>query len=453
MMLLNRLNFFQPPQFNVASSGILGTTQKVAIDRTWPLEEIVIIVNATVNGTGLSRLGGAAGPQTTVQTDGLFSLVKRVNLSVNDPIAGKPRTVVDFTGRGLVEYAALTGLNIDSATLDALRDQNVLDAQTTTAVVTPTAKVYRIAYRIPLVHPLIADPLRTRMLLPVHLYQQDPILTVDFGSNATGTEIAAGAATLFTNVTAELVLIRRNITASLDAQIQKAGGYIESDLLETPFAIGTGISGEQRIPLNLPGYYLNVLMRQYYGGNATLGTFMQRQVLDQSGTGTTLAGASTGGNGSESRWRLETGGQVIREWRWKHLKIINDWSRPLNGPASNFASLSTVFPFVSSGQGAYAGIPAAGVGTVVLPSADPGGMMQVNTSFNPACSAILDFLTDGLDSANELGSVLDCYSPASRGLKMEVIGPVQSATTNASTIYVGGHRVTTPDISQWQVVR
>jgi hypothetical protein len=416
MMLLNRLNFFQPQAFNVASSGIWGTTQKVTIDRSWPLEEIVLIVNAKLNSTALTKTAA-----TTVNLlDGIAGAIKRVNLSVNDPIAGRPRTVVDFSGAGLLEYAQLTGLNLDTATLEAIRTHN------TTAGIAASSQI-QITYRIPLVHPLIADPLRTRMLLPVHLYQQDPVLTVDFASSASGTEIGTGGSPLFDTAVSsscELLLLRRNISASLDAQIQKTGGYIESDLLEFPFTFGVGVSGEQRVPLNLPGYYLNVLQRQYLGG-----TNFTRAEIDQT---TTL--------GSESRWRLETGGSVIREWRWKHLRKINEWSQPRAG-------LNSTITFVAP--------TSAGSPTVALnPGFFPGSGAATSTNlYFPAATTMLDFLTDGLDSANELGSVLDCYTPASRGLKMEIIGPIASVSSNSSVLYVGGHRITSPDISQWQAVR
>jgi len=414
MMLLNRLNFFQPANFNLASAGILGTTQKVTLDRTWPIEEILLIVHGTLAATALTK---AASTTTTNLLDGIAGIVKRVNLSVNDPIAGKPRTVVDFSGAGLLEYCQFAGLNLDAGTLEAVRTQN-------TSLGIPASSNVRITYRIPLVHPLIADPLRTRMLLPVHLYQQDPVLTVDFASNANGTELGAGAGSIFTTCVAELVLIRRNITAALDAQILKTGGYIEQDLLENPFNFGTGVSGEQRVPLNLPGYYTNVLLRQYLGGTA-----LSRAEIDQTST-----------IGSESRWRLETGGSVIREWRWKHLRVINDWSRPLNG-------LASAITFVAPTSGTGATIPNN-------PAFYPGsGVTAATTLYQPNATAMLDFLTDGLDSAAELGSVLDCYTPASRGLKMEVIGPIASVLTNSTILFVGGHRITSPDISAFQSVR
>ena len=150
---------------------------------------------------------------------------------------------------------------------------------------------------------------------------------------------------------------------------------------------------------------MGLLFRQYKGG-----TTITRDVLDAVVT-----------IGSESRWRLESGLAVLTEWKWKHLQTDNDYSRVANGISQ------TSSPNFS-------------------------GAVAANTSYQPAASCMLDFLTDGLDSANELGSLLDCNVAPNAGLKMEVIGPVVSVATNASTLYIGGHRLF-GDLTKWQSVR
>jgi hypothetical protein len=63
----------------------------------------------------------------------------------------------------------------------------------------------------------------------------------------------------------------------------------------------------------------------------------------------------------------------------------------------------------------------------------------------------MDFLTDGQseDIARELGSVLDCNTPANTGLKMEIVGAPTSVSTNASQLNLMGRRLF-GDLSRWQ---
>jgi len=381
-MLKQRLNFLTPSNFALSGAGILGTTQKVALDRNWPIEEIVLVLGGTV-GTAY----------TTVLVDGLLKLVKRVNLSINDGV--QPRSVVDMSGVGLLEYASLAGLNLDRSTLGAL----ALSQGSTIAI----SNVFRISYRIPLVHPSITEPLRTRMLLDVQNHPQDPILTVDFGASAD-----VGATGVITPLICELILVRRHMDAKLNQDILKSGGYIPCDLMEQALTLpASTTNGEARAQIATPGQYLNLFFRQYLGGASVVA----RDVVDAVGT-----------VGSETRWRLESGGSVLREWRWKHLQIINDFSRVANHVnqtyAPNFA----------------------------------GALAAATTLYQPASSTMLDFLTDGLNDANELGSLLDCNLPAQSGLKMELIGNYTTGATAGSAINFGGHRLF-GDLSRWQALK
>lgn len=422
MMLLQRKNFFTPPQFNLASAGCLGTTQRFALDRTFPIEEILLHIDVTNGATGPTpRIGASSSGQPGL--DALLGIIKRVNLSVNDGI--QPRSVVDFSGIGLLEYAQKVGLNWDAATTEAVRLWQI-SIQLAAATAYANSNTWRYTIRIPMVHPLIAEPLRTRMLLPVHTFPADPILTIDFES---GTNMYSAGSVSALAVTVDL--IRRDMSAAVTAEILKSGGFIRADLLEAPVTIGTGISGEQRFPINTPGSYMNLLFRQYLGG-AT----MTRDVLDQTTT-----------FGSESRWRLESGGIVIRDWRWKQLKVINELSMPK--------------PFViAPGGGLFVAASSAGAVTTAFPpchppditGAIPNASAVPSAGDRPAASTLMDFLTDGLDSAAELGSLLDTNLPARTGLKMECIGPVASVATQGSILYIGGHRLF-DDLSKWQAIK
>lgn len=422
MYLEQRQNFFNPPSFNLSTNTILGTTQRWAIDRTWPIEEIQITLNFDVT-TGFTTTNST----TPDMYDNLLAILQHVNLSINDGV--RPRSVVDCTGVALLEYAVQAGLNIDEATLNAVAISN----NPVGALAVPVG-VYQITYRIPMVDPMIDEPLRTRMYLPVHTYPQDPVLTLQFntlaGMSATGTG-AIGT------VRCDVVLIRRVPTAASEALLRKTpgsnpNGYIDFDLIESVTAFPLGVATEQRIALPVPGSYMNLLFRQYKGGAAPL---TRNKTVDVD-VGDTIANNL----GQETRWRLETGGTVIREWRWKHLRNMNDCSRPIVPQL-----LSPLTPFVAS---ASAGSPTSAL--TATPANFPGGLVSSTANYRAGTSVMMDFLGDGVGSgANELGSVLDCNTPANNGLKMEVVGTIASVATNPSYMFIMGRRLF-GDISNWQ---
>ena len=389
MMLPQRLESLTPGALNLAGQTILGTQVPVAVNRTWPVEEFLIIVTATVNATGLTLTTGTTGQPGV---DNILNIVKNVELDINDGV--QPRTVINASGIALLEYAAQTGLNLDRATLASI----ALSASGTVAA----NMTFRITYRIPVVHPAIAEPLRTRMLMPCHTWAQDMNLKITFESAAN--MYSAGA---LSAIAVEVVLVRRQMDATTTAAIVKSGGFIPFDLLETPYNIAVGTSGAQRFKINAPGSYAGLLLRSYLGG-AT----MTRNVLDQVTT-----------PGSETVWDIESGGVTFRQWRSKTIQIINDLSRPANGVNQTYS------PEIS-------------------------GAVAANTSYQPASSVYLDFLGDGLgsDSANELGSILDVNLPVQSGLLMEIVGNVANVATQGSQLYVLGHRWY-GDLSKWQAIQ
>jgi hypothetical protein len=386
MMFEQKQNPFYPAVLAPGTTALLGSQVRVSFDRTWPIEEIHFYVDVTCGATGPTLSG----------VDNVMGIVKRFQLNIDDGV--QRRTVVDASGIGMLEYVSQVAGNLDSATLEVIRlaqGSSIANNQK-----------FRICYRIPLVNPMIGEPLRSQMLLPVNNYAQDPVLLVDFESSAN--MCSAGS---FSVVAAHYVLIRREVSEGFNDKllaIEKAGGigYVPFDLLENPFSVPLSSAAQIRIPIPTPGMYQNLLFRQYLGG-ATV----TRDVIDQT---TTL--------GSETEWRLESGNVPKRLWRWKHLQTMNQWSRPLN-----------VLSQTSS--------PAI------------GGSVASGTSYQPASSVMIDFLSDGLtgDTATELGSLLDCNLPAKAGLKMEVIGTPASVATNASVIYVMGHRLF-GDLAKFQKV-
>ena len=399
MFLKQRFNKFYPTQFSGSSAGatnspLLGTTQKWTIDRTWPIEEIWITVNFVVNTGGLTMAPASA--TTPDMYDNILTLLQHVNLSVNNGI--QPRSVVDCNGIALIEYATLTQIGVDGNT-----QMLIAWGQGTSLL----AGNYRITYRLPLVEPWIGEPLRSRMYLPVHTYPQDPVLTLSFQS-ATNMYTVGN----INNVNTEILLIRRQPTAASEAALaadaKKRGltnptGYIDWDLIETPFSVAPGISTEQRFPLPLPGAYANLMFRHYLGGaNVT------RKPIDYLATGASF--------GNEIRWRIESGSVVDREWRWHDLAALCQYQQAANCFLAGGATVS------------YPSIGILGADGIV--------------NGKPPVSVLLNYLTDGMsgDNAIELGSLLDCNTPANTGLKMELVGTPVNVATNASYLYVMGRR-------------
>jgi hypothetical protein len=405
---------------------MLGTTQKWPIDRTWPIEEIVLHVGFTVT----TALVPQASPASPDQFDSVLQLLQKINLSVND--GKQPRSVVDSTGIGLLEYCQKVGLNLDEPTqrVSAMVSPQVGSEGTNAAALGLQVGCYEMTYRIPMVHPWIGEPLRTRMYLPAHIYPQDPVLSLTFQSAANMYSSGVIGA-----IYVDVELIRRVPTAASESVLQKSAGsnpngYIDWDLIETPFGIAPGLSGEQRFPLPIPGAYTDLVFRQYLGGSP-----VTRSPIDASGIGNTVAL----GFGAETRWRLESGLVVIREWRWKHLRALNDFSSPFM--PVEFAET------LSSGTLTRYSLQTGNIGAGAQ-MAMSGGVV---TNFRSAVSSCFNFLSDGLSGDNciELGSVLDCNTPANNGLKMELIGSVASVATNGSQLSVIGRRLF-GNLSRWQ---
>ena len=394
-----RKHLLAPQALNPGTTTLLGTSVPVELETNFPLEELIVIISATVN----------AALTTAVTPDQFLGVLKRARLTQNIP-GGNPRPIVDFSGVGLLEYASLVGFSVDRSTLAAVG----MAARANF----PASLKTRIAYRIPLVHPMIGEPLRSRMLLPVHTLEQAPILTLDFDSLAN--LVSSGS---LTSISAEVMMVGRAMTPAETNAIIKKGGFIPFDLLEQTLAVPTGYSApEWKAQLASGGSYLGLMFRQYLGG-ATV----TRDVVDKTTT-----------FGAESRWRLDIGGQTQSDWRWKHLQIVNDFSK-------------TTGSVINADPELWVAAASAGSPTVSINEANPSyaGVIAANTAFQPAALTMLDFLTDGVgaEGANELGSVLDANTAP--GAKVELVGEVANVATNQSVIYTGGHRVY-GDLSAYQ---
>lgn len=394
MMLQKRQTYYQPAAFTPGTNLLHGASLRFDnFDRSYPWEEMYVIFNMFANAT----------PPSTMTVDGAQAMARNINLSIND--GKRPRSVVNGSGVFFLEYAAKKGLNLDAATLAVIAEHT----KATPALTASTA--YQLTYRIPLVDPLITEPLRTRMLLDVQNHVANPVLTIDVSTLAQ----MAGAGTLDL-ITCEVVVMGRDMPAGLNDQILKDGGYIPFDLLETPFSIPLSTAGEQRFDIPSPGWYSSLLLRQYLGG----ATVIRSDISNQS----VLVAAGTNA-GTETKWSLKQGQFTRLEWRQKHIRLLNDQGCVLNSQVQSS-------------------------------SPSPGQKVVTGLTYQSPSSILLDFLTDGLDNAAELGSLLDCNAPNNSSLKTTLIcSDVKSVATNPSLLYIGGHRYYDDGglVRKWQSLR
>lgn len=391
---------------NPGDASLLGKTVNINLDRTYPIEDIIIRVFFVVSGTALTIFPATA--QTPDQLDNILQLLKRATLSVNEGTGAGVIKKVDCDGVRLLEFNSLTGLNLDAPTL------NLIGLSQGTTIAASTA--YQLTYRIPMAETMVSEPLRSRLLLPAHRYTQDPILTLQF---QTAANIYSAGAIATLGCTVELV--RRQATPASEAVLQQFAqknpnsvdqwGYVRWDLIQQDFAPAS-TNAPQKFPLALGASYLNMLVSQYLGGaNIT------KNVLDSSGIGDTVAH----GFGNETVWDFETAQVPDFQFRWRDIMARNQ----LMGVKNNITQSS------SPGFG--------------------GGVIS-GTNFQAASVVLFDFLRDaeaGAGAGNELGSVLNCNLSGS--LKKELVGTLATWATNGHQLSLMGRRLF-GDLSPWQAL-
>jgi hypothetical protein len=397
-MLLKRLTHcHRPLELQTASAGLLGQRASFRLDRSQPIEEMVLVVDVTLGGTA-PVLSAITTPQVL---DNIMGIVKRFQLNVTDLTA--PRPVIDSSGMGLLEWASKAGMNLDRGTLHALGLSSVAAGS---SIGSNSLKV-RIAYRIPIVNPMASEPLRTRMLLPVHTFAQDPVVNIDF---AAATDFATSAASI-SAVVAHLYIVRRIMPDSITQAIQASGGFIRSDLIETLYTVAPGVSGEQRFPIPLTGQYAGLCYRHYLGGAA-----VTRALLDQTTT-----------FGAETVWRIMMGQTTtLHEFRFKDLSIYGDYDRTKN-------TIQVANAYVA---GSLNGSSA----TLTHIDPDFAGAAASGTCFPADASCMIDFLGDGIETADELGGLLDAETPIRAGMDLSLVGNVASVATVGSSLYLVAQR-------------
>jgi hypothetical protein len=414
MILPGRLENIQDSRLTLTTLNFPQQTLRIPIPRSWALEEIFITVQFT-----------SKAAITTQFAYGLLNALRRVSLEINDGI--QPRTPVNVTGPGLLQLISHEGIGLDRSTLSVM-------GQLGQGFLANTG-VYRITYRIPLVHPAITGGLRAKCLLPVHLFPQDPILVLDFAPAA---EICSAVADPFSAAAVEVWTFRRDFPRRFAQYIndQTKGNpiqwFIRSDIQETIYPLSTSLtSSEQRFEIPKPGQYSSLLMHMLKG-NAAL----------------TLADISAStAVGTETLWRIESAGTVFRQWRMKQAQTLNDYSR-VTEQAGIFNLNVLTLDALKLTQTGTAVITAT---NVMVPNTNWGGALALGYGVQDPHSVFHDFLTDGLTDVDELGSLLDCNPTALAGLKMEIIGAVTTPANQASSVGLVGRRFY-DDLSKYQAV-
>jgi hypothetical protein len=395
------------------SPALLGQTVVIPLEQLDAIEEIVVNVRVRTAATA-----------ATLTLDGLLAAVKRVSLQVPDLATGQMKTRVDYSGIGLLELAVNTGMNVDRSTASTIQTQ-------LSGLVCATASYFSVSYRIPCCPPSVQEGLRSRFLLPCVAMSSAPQLTIEFGTAA---DMASANAP--DEVLAEVMLIKRRMPPSTFEYYNKLpGGFLTWDLIETPFIFAATVSGEVQLELPQRGYALGYQYRMYLGAATVI-----RQDIS--------AAVGPTNYGKETRWRIESGSQTLKEWRMRQLQLRNDWSRPLNSCAA-LAMWGGYHP--TTNLGVSSGTVWVTAKQVWAPTSF-GGALAAGLSIQDPSSVYDDFLTDGAgNDANELGSVLDLETPAVSGQKVYLRGELASPTTNGHKLYVGGYRILS-DISPWRTM-
>lgn len=353
---------------------------------------------------------------TTLVADGLFNILRKVTLSVTEPSG--PRLPISLSGPALLELASFEGYNLDGSTLKTLEYTNNNNV--------PQGAIIQVTYRIHFPLPRCTDTFRMRSLLPAHLYNESPVLTLEFGQ---ATDLSTGTADPIVNAAAQfacnVTLEKRRKTSDF---LAKGGGslewFIRSWQNEQTLNIGVSQTAvEQRFQFPVQGQISGALIR-FFKGNAT----MARASIDDV---TTL--------GSETIWRLEQGGVPITKFRLKDIQAKNQMVKPQSSSAQfalrGGAIASTDTGPNTSADGVTAGAPPVWVtGKQLFAATGFGGALSVGQCIQDPASVFLDFTGAGGNEVYETGSFLDVSTPTASKQKTELVGTVTTPANQQSAI-------------------
>lgn len=410
MLLARRLEFIsRSPDLDLTAANFPSQTKRITIPSNAPIEEIRVIVQVTVNAA-----------ESTWRAFGPLSMLKKVTLNVT-PNSGS-YDAVSASGPSLAILGDNEGLGLDRGTRAALLYANAGHVSLgANAVPTPAGTILRMVYRIPIPHPAMTGKLRVLSLLDCINHRQDPVLTLEFAAAAEFT----ATANPFTVAGCEVQVIRRDIADTVNQAILRDGGFIRSDIRDTSYDIALSTTNvEKRFALPSPGDYMTSVIMMLGGTAAGV-------LTPQDLSGSTALG-------SETQWRLESGGNPQMTWRMKHLQMENDMAKVVH-PVSQFVHLGSGINAVSN-LGVTSGVPPVWVTAKgIAGGPNFGGALAAGHAVQDPAIVCLDFLTDGLTDAGELGSVLNSNFKTD-AIKWEIVGNVTTPAAQASTFNIVSRR-------------
>lgn len=226
------------------ASTTLGSTVRITMPRDYAREGFLLRVNVTVSGVA-----------ATIAPEGIFALVKKIRLSVND--GGQNRDLVNADALSIVQRHIGYGGNLDTTTL----------ATFSNAFGSATAKVFTIPFFFAPLN--IEDPTRSLFLANFPRFNNDPILEITVGSQAD----------VDTNATPTFAV------SSLTFTVVDYKRFVSSDnwtFLKTDFITYqqsyTQNAANQRYNIPVPGWHFAIFGRMYTSATA-LGDITQTNGL------------------------------------------------------------------------------------------------------------------------------------------------------------------------------
>lgn len=269
----------------------LGATIQFSLTREFHVESLLLVVDVSYTQA------------TTAVADGLCNLVQKVQLQISD--GARTRNVVDASGPGILEYAWNVQGGFDRSTAAAFRANS-----------TGTA---RMIFPIYASHPQLDDPVGSTLLLPFPRYNSNPVLSVQFATQAQ-MDTAATKAFAVSALSAYVIVNKRQVNRAnwptLDWELAE---------ISQPY---TSTGNAQLYELQIPGSYTGILLRDYQGLNT-------RGFLETAG----------GEN------KLQLLGTVIRRFMCADVLAENDSSSRLNAATWTNPSACAYLDFISDKTG------------------------------------------------------------------------------------------------------
>lgn len=246
----------------------LGSTVTFELTREFPIEAIFIQCAYTPTAV-----------MATANADSQQNILQRVQLTVAD--GARTRNIVDVSGAGLLEYAKQIMPSLDRSTIAGV------------GVNDTAAK--SLTYPIFFGHPQLMDPTGSVLMLPAPRFSSNPILTLQFSTQAQMDVNVAPTYAVAAGISVRLIIVRRQVT-------MQGFPFFDTELAE--IATSYASSGNSQLyELQIPGSYTGILFRCY--------------------TSTSARGDTTPAGGQHL---LQLLGTVIRRFQFPDLQIMNDFS-------------------------------------------------------------------------------------------------------------------------------